>query len=171
MARKLSFVASRRGGELLLRLLLLALAGALAGVLLGDKSAEPLAAARIGDDPASYAQYSANPDARVPQGETAAPCFACPDSYGVAARLRVERESRMENAFRELGAVDLDAPLPDERVPEPAPEPADDGYQYGGRFPDPGPRLETLAPEDIALPVTEKGTPPVETPVAPTTKY
>ncbi len=137
VARKLSFAASRRGGELLVRLLLFALAGALAGVLLGEESAEPLAAARVGDNPASYAQYSANPDARVPQGETAAPCFACPDSYGVAARLRAERESRMADAFREL--VDFDAPLPG----EPAPEPNDDGYQYGGRFPDPAPEIET----------------------------
>ena len=139
VARKLSFAASRRGGELLVRLLLFALAGALAGVLLGEESAEPLAVARVGDNPASYAQYSANPDARVPQGETAAPCFACPDSYGVAARLRAERESRMADAFRELGAVDFDAPLPG----EPAPEPNDDGYQYGGRFPDPAPEIET----------------------------
>ncbi|QCB55215.1 hypothetical protein E5675_12740 [Sphingopyxis sp. PAMC25046] len=118
---------------------LLALAGTLAGLLLGEMIAEPLAATRGGDDPASYAQYSANPDARLPQGETAAPCFACPDSYGVAARLRAEREPRMESAFRELGAIDLDAPLPD----EPVPESSDDGYQYGGRFPDPAPEIET----------------------------
>ncbi|HWV61433.1 MAG TPA: hypothetical protein VN034_12295, partial [Sphingopyxis sp.] len=76
-------MTSRRGGERLIRLLLLALAGALAGMLLGEESAEPLAAARDGGDPASYAQYSANPDARVAQGETAAPCLGCPDSYGV----------------------------------------------------------------------------------------
>ena len=145
MARKLSFASSRRGGELLVRFLLLALAGALAGVLLGEESAEPLAAARIGDYPGSYAEYSANPEARVAQGETAAPCFACPDSYGVAARLRAERESRMASAFRELGAVDLDAPLPD----EPARKPADDGYRYGGRFPDPASRIEAPTVEGL----------------------
>src|SRR3546814_11865925 len=50
------------------------------------------------------------------------------DLYGVAARLRAEREPRID-AFRELGAVEIDAPLP--------PEPADNTYQYGGRFPDP----------------------------------
>ncbi|HET6525759.1 hypothetical protein [Sphingopyxis sp.] len=170
MARKLSFAASRRG-ELLVRFLLLALAGTLAGVLLGEESAEPLVAARArgGDDPASYAQYSANPDARVPQGETAAPCFACPDSYGVAARLRAKREARMADAFRDLGAVDMDAPLPD----EPAPEPLDDGYQYGGRFPDPGPRFETLAPEggDMIGPAIAADAPPIERPGAPTAEY
>ncbi|SBV33310.1 exported protein of unknown function [uncultured Sphingopyxis sp.] len=153
MPRKLSFATSRRGGERLVRLLLLTLAGVLAGVLLGEESAEPLAAARGGGDPGSYARYSANPDARLPQGETAAPCFACPDSYGVAARLRAERESRMESAFRELGAVDTDAPLP----PEPVPEPADDGYRYGGRFPDPAPRIETpnVDPESSPSPSGE----------------
>ena len=145
VARKLSFAASRRGGELLIRVLLLTLAGMLAGMLLGEESAEPLATARGGDDPSSYAQYSANPDARVPQGATAAPCFDCPDSYGVAARLRAEREARMAGAFRELGAVDLDAPLPD----EPARKPADDGYRYGGRFPDPASRIEAPTVEGL----------------------
>lgn len=169
VARKLSFAASRRGGELLIRVLLLTLAGMLAGMLLGEESAEPLATARGGDDPSSYAQYSANPDARVPQGATAAPCFDCPDSYGVAARLRAEREARMAGAFRELGAVDLDAPLPGEPALEPAPEPADDGYRYGGRFPDP--QLETFAPEDIALPGTGGGARAVETTVTPATEY
>src|SRR3546814_16211556 len=76
---------------------------------------------------------------RVPQGAPAAPCFVFPDSYGVAARLRAERESRMASAFRDLGAIEIDAPLPD----EPAPEPADDGYRYGGRFSDPAPSNET----------------------------
>src|SRR3546814_8647123 len=44
VARKLSFVASRHGGEMLVRLLLLALAGTLIGLLLGEMIAKPLAA-------------------------------------------------------------------------------------------------------------------------------
>lgn len=120
---------------MLVRLLLLALAGTVAGVLLGEETAEPLAATRGSGDPASYARYSANPDARAPQGETAPPCTACPDSYGVAARLHAERAPRMADAFHELDAVDTDAPLPA--------EPLDDGYQYGGRFPDAAPQPET----------------------------
>lgn len=125
---------------MLVRLLLLTLAGVFAGSLLGDLIAEPLAPTR-GSDNASYAQHSANPDALVAQGETAPPCVACPDSYGVAARLRAERAPRMADAFRELGAVDTDAPL----SAEPLPEPPDDGYRYGGRFPDPP---ETITPSD-----------------------
>jgi len=128
---------------MLVRVLLLALAGMLIGLLLGEMIAKPLAAARRDAGPASYGQYSANPDARVPQGSAAAPCIGCPDSYGVAARLRAERDRRMDGAFRELGAVEIDAPLP----AEPAPESYDDGYRYGGRFPDPAPRIENATAE------------------------
>lgn len=158
---KLSFTASRRAGTWLIRVPLLALAGTLAGLALGDMIAEPLAAARGEVDPGSYAQYSANPDARVAQGTPAAPCIGCPDSYGVAARMRGAREQRMESAFRELGAVNLDAPLPDEMT--------DDGYRYGGRFPDPEP--ETFAPEDTALPVIGGGARDVKTTSAPATEH
>lgn len=129
-------------------MLLLALAGTLIGLLLGEMIAKPLAAVRGAPDPASYAQYSANPDARLPQGATAAPCYGCPDSYGVAARLRAQRESRMDGAFRELGAVDLEAPLPV--------EPADEDYQYGGRFPDPAPSIENVSAETESNPSPEE---------------
>src|SRR3546814_10414767 len=57
---KLSFVASLFSGGMLVRLPLLALAGTLAGLLLGETIAKPLAAVRGGAGPASYAQYSAN---------------------------------------------------------------------------------------------------------------
>ncbi|MFC3786283.1 hypothetical protein GGR90_001549 [Sphingopyxis italica] len=157
VAWKLSFAASRRGGEILVRLLLLALAGTLIGLLLGETVAKPLAAVRGGADSASFTQYSANPDARVRQGATAAPCIGCPDSYGVAARLRAEREPRMDGAFRELGAVEIDAPPPAEL----APEPAHDGYRYGGRFPDP---LETVTPESNGMnpPTMHSADPPIQ---------
>jgi len=140
---------------MLVRLPLLALAGTLAGLLLGETIAKPLAAVRGGAGPASYAQYSANPDARVPEGATAAPCLGCPDSYGVAARLRAEREPRID-AFRELGAVEIDAPLP--------PEPADNTYQYGGRFPDPALPIETPIIEGSNPPAIEDEAQPTEPP-------
>src|SRR3546814_19337067 len=111
---------------MLVRLPLLALAGTLAGLLLGETIAKPLAAVRGGAGPASYAQYSANPDARVPEGATAAPCIGCPDSYGVAARLRADREPGLDGAFRELGAVAVAEPLPR--------HPADTNYQNRGRL-------------------------------------
>src|SRR3546814_15916241 len=65
VAKKLSFVASLFSGGMLFRLPLLALAGTLAGLLLGETIAKPLAAVRGGAGSASYAQHSANHDARV----------------------------------------------------------------------------------------------------------
>src|SRR3546814_12147426 len=61
--------------------------------------------------------------------------------------LRAEREPRMDGAFRELGAVEIDAPLP--------PEPADNTYQYGGRFPDPALPIEAPIIEDPNPPAIE----------------
>jgi len=101
---------------------MLALAGVGGGMMLG----EMVAGTRLGagvDEPASYSHLSANPDALVPQGEGAAPCPDCADSYGVAMRLRAHRDDRMSDEFRELGAVDLDPPLPAD---------AGDDYRYGG---------------------------------------
>ena len=127
MPRKLSFTASRHRGVRLFRWSLFALAGVTAGALLGETVVGTKWGGR-GDEPASYSHLSANPDAAVPPPGGAAPCLDCRDSYGVAARLRAYREGRMSDEFRELGAVDVDAPT--------ASEP-DDGYRYGGRFPDP----------------------------------
>jgi len=129
MAKKLSFAVSRHRGALLLRLSLLALAGAAGGIALGDMAA----GSRLGrgpGEPASYSHLSANPGALTAQGEGAAPCPDCADSYGVAVRLRAHRDSRMSDEFRELGAVEADvSPSHDVR----------DDYRYGGRFPDPEP--------------------------------
>lgn len=130
MARKLSFAASRHSGVRLFRWSALALAGVTSGMLLGEMAAGPRLGSGIGE-PATYSHLSANPDAAAPPAGGAAPCLDCRDSYGVAARLRAERESRMSDEFRELGAVDVDPPMSDE---------SDDGYRYGGRFPDPPPR-------------------------------
>lgn len=133
MSKKLSFAPSRHSGARLFRWSALAFAGVVGGMLLGEMAAGK----RLGSGPAEgtpYSHLSANPDASAPVMADAAPCLACPDSYGVAARLRADRESRMSNEFRDLGAVDLD--------PRPLSEPVDDGYRYGGRFPDPPPSDE-----------------------------
>jgi hypothetical protein len=82
---------------------------------------------------ASFAGLSANPDAHITETAPAAvSCPGCADSYGVAARLRAQRETRMSEPFRRLGEVDVDMPPPPE---------ANDGYRYGGRLPDPAPPL------------------------------
>jgi hypothetical protein len=131
MAKKLSFAVSRHKGARLLRWSLLALAGAGGGIALGEMAA----GSRLGrgpGEPASYSHLSANPGALIAQGDGAAPCPDCADSYGVAMRLRAHRDSRIDDdrmsaEFRELGAVDVDAsPSYDGR----------DDYHYGGRFPD-----------------------------------
>ncbi|MBJ7441026.1 MAG: hypothetical protein JHD35_18665 [Sphingopyxis sp.] len=108
----------------------LALAGVTGGMLLGEMAAGTRLGSGMGE-PATYSHLSANPDAAAPPAGGTAPCLDCRDSYGVAARLRADRESRMSNEFRDLGTVALDPPAPGE---------PDDGYRYGGRFPDPPPR-------------------------------
>ncbi|MBO9698327.1 MAG: hypothetical protein J7499_19220 [Sphingopyxis sp.] len=160
MPRKLSFPAIRDGVPRAIRWLGFVLIGIVGGTLLGEMAVGTRLGGGGGDAPASYSQLSANPGALAPPGEGAIPvsCPGCVDSYGVAARLRADREDRMDDGFRDLGAVDIDAPLPA--------EPADDGYRYGGRFPDPPPREEypvaeraaaTATPADV--PVEEARTP------------
>lgn len=121
---------------------MVALAGTVAGGALGEMVTGPIAQHRAAAS-ASFSHLSANPDALNAQGEGAAPCLDCPDSYGVAARLRADRDQRMSDEFRELGAVDVDPP--------PWSSPDDDAYRYGGRFPDPAPRPAVApAPEPEA---------------------
>ena len=149
MVRKLSVAASRNGGERLLRWSALALVGVAGGMMLGEMAVGTRSAGRDGE-PASYAHLSANPGALVPQGDGAAPCPDCADSYGVAARLRADRDDRMSDEFRELGAVDIDPPLrPD----------AGDDYRYGGRFPDPEPRTAATSEEPHAIVPTGDSSP------------
>ncbi len=110
---------------MVLRLTLLALVGTICGALLG----EMVAGQRLGNrayEPATYSGLSANPDAAAPPAIGEDPCPMCPDSYGVAAHLRAERQDRMDNAFRSLGSIEPEMPA----------EEIDDGYRYGGRFPD-----------------------------------
>jgi hypothetical protein len=118
----------------LFRWSIITLAGVAGGLALGEVATGSRSGSGRGE-PASFSRLSANPAALMPQGKGASPCPDCPDSYGVAARLRAHREDRagddrMSDEFRELGAVDLDAPTRTY---------ADDDYRYGGRFPDPPP--------------------------------
>jgi len=141
MARKLYFAASRHSGVRLFRWSALALVGVTGGMLLGEMAVGSRLSSKMGE-PATYSHLSANPDAAAPPVGGAAPCLDCRDSYGVAARLRADRESRMSDEFRELGAVDLDPPTSGE---------PDDGYRYGGRFPDPPPREANSRTPDAQL--------------------
>lgn len=129
----------------LFRWSILVLAGLAGGMALGEMAA----GSRAGIDshePASFSHLSANPDALMPQADGAAPCLDCADSYGVAVKLRADRDRRMSDEFRELGAVDVDPP---------ASAYPDDGYRFGGRFPDPPPEVavdQHPAPGTLAPP-------------------
>lgn len=145
MARIEYSVTSRnRGAVRLLRWSLLLLAGTGGGLLLGELVVGNRVKGLL-DPPPSYSRLSANPDALVPQGEAAAPCLDCADSYGVAAQLRARRDDRMGEEFRELGTVDIDLATPIE---------PDDDYRYGGRFPDPEPQGGVAAKPIGSIPVT-----------------
>jgi hypothetical protein len=159
VTKKLSFVASRRAGLEFFRWSMLAVAGVCGGMALGEMAAGTRLQAG-GDGSASYAHLSANPDALVPPGDATNPCPGCADSYGVAARMRAERDSRMGDEFRELGAVDVD-------VDTSFPADPDDDYRYGGRFPDPAsPSGDGLAQRDeLPAVVPASDTAPADTPM------
>lgn len=130
MGRRRHSVPSRdRAAARLFRWLLLLIAGAGGGMLLGELAVGGRTGAYSGEA-ASFSRLSANPDAVVADGEGAPPCLDCADSYGVGVRMRADRADRMSGAFRELGAVEVDPPAPAE---------IEDSYRYGGRFPDPEP--------------------------------
>ncbi|HMO75506.1 MAG TPA: hypothetical protein PKD99_10880 [Sphingopyxis sp.] len=77
--------------------------GALAGLLLGQF----VVGSEVGgsDAGASYADLGGNPDALGVDSAPVDPCYGCPDAYSAAMRARASRETRMDDAFRELGAV------------------------------------------------------------------
>lgn len=146
MVPKLSFIATRSGKDRsranrLARWSIVAIAGTISGVILGDIVAEPLAEKRAAAT-VSFSGLSANPDSQNAADGGAPPCLDCPDSYGVSAKLRADREQRMSNEFRDLGAVDI--------IPPRTADPIDD-YKYGGRFPDPEPPTPIAAPPVDAI--------------------
>lgn len=111
---------------------MLCAAGVTAGWLLGEIAVDGQLHLAPDTSTASFADFSANPDALAPQGDGAAPCTDCAPGYAAAARMRAARAERMDNALRELGEVDPD-------IMQPPAEPADD-YSFGGRFRDNGER-------------------------------
>lgn len=99
---------------------------------------------RHGENQPSFAGLSANPDAQTAAlAEAPLFCPDCVDSYGVAARLRAERDHRLSEPFRRLGEVDVEM--------MPLAEPTAD-YHYGGRLPDPEPR-EMSTPTEMSVPI------------------
>ncbi|MBA4752290.1 MAG: hypothetical protein H2055_08715 [Sphingopyxis sp.] len=134
MRKKLSFVASRDLGARLIRWSVFGLVGVTGGALLGELAAGPRLGGRTGE-PSSYAHLSANPGALAARGDGADPCRDCADSYGVAIRLPAQRLDRSGQDIRELGAVDVDAPIL---------AATDEDYRYGGRFPDPQPVIGSV---------------------------
>lgn len=159
MARRRYSAASRdRGTARLIRWPLLVLAGVGGGMLLGELAVGNRIGAYSGEAP-SFSRLSANPDATVAQGEGAPPCLDCADSYGVGIRMRAARDDRMSDEFRELGAVEIDLP---------APADIDDGYRYGGRFPDPAAGDDMPDVVETLPATTDDGVPlPGETPPLP----
>lgn len=104
-------------------------AGALLGkMVVGDRL-------RIaGSDIRSFASLSANPDAATPDSVAGTICDNCPDSFGIGARLgreRAEQDYAYPYAPVTLGGPSSGSSQAIADVP-----PVDDGYQYGGRFPD-----------------------------------
>lgn len=137
--------------------LLLGVAGIVGGLLLG----ELVAGGRLGRPEAakpSYADFSANPNAVPAGGEPArADCFDCPGRYEASARMRSRGDARDDDAFRELGAIELDT-----RYAEP-----DDEYRYGGAFPEPATGANDPPPDiKLSLPVEMTPAPTAETPPA-----
>lgn len=149
MARKRKHAASR---DVIERRLVFGIALAMAGLVAGGALGMLVVGGGLSGGAAegpSFANLSANPDALVADvGVSTAPCLDCADSYGVGGRLRAEHDRRMSEPFRELGAVDMDTPMPTER--------ADDDYRYGGRFPDP-PSLAVKTAPTMVVPVALPG--------------
>ncbi len=112
--------------------LFLAITGLVVGMMLGQMTVGGWRSEVLRPSPA-FSDLSANPDAAALQVNEAAPCLDCPDSYGVAARVRIDRDDRMSPAFRELGTVDgRPIIVADDRI---------DDYRYGGRFTDGEPQF------------------------------
>lgn len=140
--KKLSYRTTRKVESALFRGVLLVGVGVLCGALLGNMAAGKRLNRDTADIPMSYTALSANPDAAATPLIEPAPCRACPDSYGVAARLRADREQRADGAFRALGAVE---PAIDDAHAR-----AEENYRYGGSFPNLAPRPSASAVEPPA---------------------
>ena len=99
------------------------LIGGVGGMLLGSYVVGENVTDR--GDPASYADRTGNPHAPGVPPAAIEPCHDCAGSYGRGVRHNSGRDTRMDDAFRELGAVEGDDPS------DPEPD-----YRYGGNFDD-----------------------------------
>lgn len=151
MARRKSPNPIRNRGSRLPQWLLIICTGLVGGMFLGEAAIENRPVMMSGGG-APYADLSANPDAAALTTMPHDTYGGGPDSYGAAARLGAHRETRMDDAFRELGAVDADR--------RPATESVSD-YQYGGRFlgspqevKEATATIDAPLQDEVALPVT-----------------
>lgn len=157
MRRKPKAFASRdRVLRRLTLVLILGLMGAAGGALIGlvVLDEQPRSG---GTAAGSFADLSANPDALATDEISAEPCPGCTDSYAVAARLRAAREQAMEEPFRELGAVDIEALGESEAG-------GNDEYRYGGRLPDPEEAPAFPPMVTPVAPLAPEGAPSIESP-------
>lgn len=125
--------------------------GAIGGLLLGNFVVGPEVAA--GSEYGSYAEVAGNPDALGVSSSFGEPCYDCGRGYGAAMPQMAANDERMDHAFRELGAVEIDYASP-----------ATDDYAYGGRFDDPAAArtivMQSPVPVEVAA-STADAPPPV----------
>lgn len=118
------------------------------GLLLGNFVVGHEVAA--GSEFGSYAEATGNPDALGVSSSFGEPCYDCGRGYGAAMPQMAANDARMDHAFRELGAVQIDYTS------------GNDDYAYGGRFDDPAAArtivMQSPVPVEVAAPATD--TPP-----------
>lgn len=137
MARRGHPLASREQRQRRITFWLLLVVGAMfGGALLGKMSVGDRLRV-VGSETRPFSSLSANPDAATPDRLVDMDCVGCPDSFGIGARLgrnRADDSYAYPYAPVTLGGEASAAPKEIANV-----EPVDDGYRYGGRFPDPAP--------------------------------
>jgi len=123
--------------------------GAIGGLLLGNFVVGQ--DVRAGSEYGSYAEVTGNPDALGVSSSFGEPCYDCGPGYGAVMPRMAANEARMDHAFRELGAVEIDYSSP----------PTDD-YAYGGRFDDPAAARTIVmqAPVPVEVAASASNAPP-----------
>lgn len=128
--------------------------GAIGGLLLGNFVVGHEVVA--GSETGSYAEVTGNPEALGVSSSFGEPCYDCGPGYGAEMPRMAANDVRMNDAFRELGAVEIDY----------SSSPTED-YAYGGRFDDPAAArsivMQAPVPLDIAAPATDAPPPVVAT--------
>lgn len=128
--------------------------GAVGGLLLGDFVIGH--DVKAGSEYDSYAEVTGNPEALGVASTFGEPCYDCGPGYGAPMPQMAANDERMDHAFRELGAVEIDYSSP----------PTDD-YTYGGRFDDPAAAraivMQPPVPMELAVDATDTPPPIVAT--------